>query len=172
MTLQARILQKNDAQRYTLGVVYEPDTVDTQGDFADASEIEKACWEFSKLIQGQAAVTKKALTVLSCVVKAAETGEEVKLDVTDLISDLRKDGGTGLGYMHALWSDGLGDIVENYILPCDTTLNGESVKKGSWLMGIVWAPEVFQKVQNNEITGLSLGGSAFRVPVEESDSNA
>jgi len=160
-------IYKNAEQRYTLGVVYEPNTVDSQGDFAEAPEIEKACWEFSKLLQGQTAVTKTALQLLDAVVKAVQKNETVKLDVTELMSKVEKGGGTGLGYMHSVWSDGLGDIVENYIAPVDMVVGDQQIKKGTWLMGIVWSPEYFEKVKNNEITGLSMGGTAVRIPAEE-----
>lgn len=163
----ATFIQKNEEQRYTLGIVYEPNVVDSQGDFAEAPEIEKACWEFSKLLQGQTAVTKTALQLLDAVVKAVQKNETVKLDVTELMSKVEKGGGTGLGYMHSVWSDGLGDIVENYIAPVDMVVGDQQIKKGTWLMGIVWSPEYFEKVKNNEITGLSMGGTAVRIPAEE-----
>ena len=37
----ARILKTDAAQRYTLGVVYEPDVEDTDGDWASAEVIER-----------------------------------------------------------------------------------------------------------------------------------
>lgn len=159
------ILQKSDPQRYTLGVVYEPDTVDSQGDFADASEIEKACWEFNRMMQGQSALTKTAYQLLGAVAEAVKKNQAVQFDITDLMTTLEKNG-TGLGFQHSIWTDSIGDIVESYISPVEMTVNGETVKKGSWLMGIVWSPEYYTKVQNNEMTGLSLGGTAVSVPTE------
>ena len=42
------ICKKDDAKRVVYGVIYEPDVEDTQGDSADAEEIEKAAWDFLK----------------------------------------------------------------------------------------------------------------------------
>ncbi len=168
LTKQATIIQKNDEQRYTLGIVYEPDKIDSQGDFAKAEDIQQAAWEFTKLLQGQTTVTKMALQVLDTIVKSIKKGETLKLDVTEVFDVIEKDGGgTGLGLMHSLWSEGLGDIVENYIAPVDMVIGEQPVAKGTWLMGIVWSQENFQKVKNNEITGLSMGGSGVRIPVTE-----
>lgn len=41
-----KILKVDKAQQIVGGVVYEPDEVDTQGDFTDAKEIEKAMYKF------------------------------------------------------------------------------------------------------------------------------
>lgn len=41
-----RIMKVSEEQRIVAGIVYEPDVVDSQGDFADAEEIEKACHHF------------------------------------------------------------------------------------------------------------------------------
>lgn len=159
-------IEKNDERRYTLGVVYEPDVVDLQGDFATADEIEKACWEFSRLLQAQMPLVKMGLQLLDAVVKAAKNNETLKLDVTDLLERVEKSGGVGLGYAHAVWSDGIGEIVENYIAPVDMIIGNQTVKKGTWLMGVIWTPEYYEKVKKGEITGFSMGGTAIRIPVE------
>ena len=43
-----QFLKSDDEKRYTLGIVYEPDTVDSQGDYATAEDIEKAAWDFMR----------------------------------------------------------------------------------------------------------------------------
>lgn len=126
-------LFKADKQRYTLGIVYEPDTIDSQGDFATAEEIEKACHNFMRNLQRNQ-VQKGAL-----------------------------------GSMHNDWSDELGDIVECYIAPIDMEINGEPIKKGSWLLGAIWSEDMFQKVEKGEITGYSMGGTGVRETVHPLD---
>jgi len=116
-------LKADNEKRYTLGIVYEPDTVDSQGDYATAEDIEKAAWDFMR----------KALK---------------------------------LGYMHKDWSDDIGDIVESYVAPADMRLGDSIVKKGTWLLGVVWSPEYWEKVKKGEITGFSMGGRARRIPNE------
>lgn len=43
---QVQILKSDTAQRYTLGVIYEPGVVDTQGDWMEPEDVEAACWDF------------------------------------------------------------------------------------------------------------------------------
>ena len=45
------LVVKDEEKRLVYGIVYEPDVVDTQGDYADAEEIEKACHRFMKHYQ-------------------------------------------------------------------------------------------------------------------------
>lgn len=165
MKKQGRFIAKSDKKYYTLGIVYEPDTVDSQGDFADADEIEKACWNFMRRLQGQDTLTKAALLVLEEVIKAAESGESVRLDITDAYEAVQK---RGLNDMHipSESDEELGTIVECYIAPTDFEVNGETVKKGTWLLGVVWNPEYFEKIEKGERTGLSLEGTAIRVEVD------
>jgi len=161
-----RFISKNDKQHYTLGIVYEPDTVDTQGDFADAAEIEKACWNFMRRLQGQDTLTKTALRVLEEVVKAAESGKGVRLDITDVYEVVQK---RGLNDMHVNSDDdeSLGTIVECYIAPCDFKIGDEQVRKGTWLLGVQWSPDYFAKIEAGERTGFSMEGRAVRVEVKD-----
>jgi len=171
LTKNARLILKDAVRRYTLGVVYEPDVADADGDFTDEAEIEKACWSFNKMLQGKTSINKTALQLLDAVVKALQDGVEVRVDVTDLMQQVEK-GGVGLGFAHAIWTDDIGDIVESYIAPTDMQLGDQYVSKGTWLMGVQWSEAYFQKVLNGEITGYSLGGYGVRVPVEGGDSSA
>ena len=157
------VLKSDKKQRYTLGIVYEPNEVDAQNDFSTAEEIEKACWNFTKAIQGKTKVTKMALEILESIVKALNEGSKITLDVTDIWDDVEK-ADTGLGYMHELWDDNIGDIVENYVSPADFEIGKEKVKKGTWLMGVVWSLDYFEKVENGEVTGLSMGGRSKKIP--------
>lgn len=43
-----RVLKADAEQRYTLGVAYPVDEIDSHGDFTDAAELEQAAWEFAK----------------------------------------------------------------------------------------------------------------------------
>jgi len=167
--MQGRILKKEAKERYTLGVVYEPDTVDSQGEFAKAADIEKACWEFNKLIQNKTVTMKRAMQMYETVVKAIKDGKDISLDVTDIAQEIEK--GDGLGLMHEAWDPGFGDIVENYItraeLEIETPDGIQKVKKGSWMQGIIWSEGCFAKVESGELTGLSMGGRAQKIQVKE-----
>lgn len=153
------IISKNEKQRYTLGVVYEPDEIDSQDDYATASTIEKAAWGFMRKLQSDLATAKQASSIIEGVCKALE-GEQVQIDVTDWAEALEKG---RLGDMHVDWQDGFGEIVESYIAPVDFEIDGELIKRGTWLMGVVWSEEMFEKIERGERTGYSLGGRAMRV---------
>lgn len=55
-------------------------------------------------------------------------------------------------------------VVECYIAPCELTIGEQRVKKGTWIMAVkVNDDEIWKKVEDGEITGLSMGGLANRV---------
>jgi hypothetical protein len=158
--MELKFIQKSEPQRYILGTVYSPDDVDCQGDYSNAKEIEKACHGFMRALQGQSSVSKQ---LTDGILKALSEGGEIEIDVTDVYGDIQKG---ALGYNHLDWDDGIGDIVESYIAPADFELNGEQVKKGTWLMGVILSPEKFEEVQKGALTGFSMGGSGNRIPDE------
>ena len=117
---EVSVLEKRDLERYTLGVVYEPDVTDSQGEYADAATIRKAAFDFATTLQGR------------------------------------------LGDNHTSWDDAMGRIVETYTAPADMVVSGQAIRKGSWLLGVVWSPDYFAKIQKGERVGLSMGGRAER----------
>lgn len=160
-------IYKDAKKRYTLGVVYEPDVLDAHDEFMDAEEIEKACWNFMRKLHGGTSLTKVAVKILGAIVKASDEGGQLTLDITDVYDEVKK---AGLNDMHIStpMDHELGEIVENYIAPVDMEINGEKVKKGTWLMGIVWNQEYFQKILSGERTGLSMEGVGRRVEIDAS----
>lgn len=158
-----RVLKTQAQQRYTLGVVYAPGEVDSQGDYAEAPEIEQACWDFMRRLQGRDPLAKLGAALAAAVAKAHQQPGAVQIELPDTWEDLVK--GRGLGLQHREFGSEIGDIVECYLLPADCEIGGETVPQGSWLLGVVWSPEHFAKVQSGEITGLSMGGKGRRVPV-------
>ncbi len=162
------VLKNDEESRYSLGVVYEPDAVDTQGDFAKAADIQKAAWKFGKRLYNVA----KASREIAKALLAAGDGNAVQINASEktlrkMAADLavaksksKKVQKGALGLQHAYWGDELGDIVESYIAPQDMTINGQIVKAGSWLMGVVWSPEAWEMVKSGKITGYSMGGKA------------
>lgn len=50
-------------------------------------------------------------------------------------------------------------VVESYIAKCDMEIEGQPVKKGTWLMTVeVTNDEIWDAVEKGEITGFSMGG--------------
>lgn len=150
------ILEKSDERRYTLGVVYEPNVLDTQNEFAKAEDIESAAWSFLERLQ---VFAKCGAQILKASLTADATG--VQLDVDEAVDVLEKS--VGLDDQHLQVSDDLGTIVESYIAPQDLVINGQAIKKGAWLLGVRWSPEMFAKIKSGERTGLSMFGRADRM---------
>lgn len=50
-------------------------------------------------------------------------------------------------------------VVESYIAKCDEEIEGQPVKKGTWVMTVeITDPEIFEAIEKGEITGFSMGG--------------
>ncbi|MBL3848162.1 XkdF-like putative serine protease domain-containing protein [Bacillus paranthracis] len=117
------IKSDDEAERLVYGIVYEPDTIDAHGDFADAKTIEKAAHEFM-----------------------------LKYRQIDKNHD---------------FVAGVGEVVESYIAPADMELNGEPVKKGTWILTTKADEETWEAVKKGEFQGYSLAGVAETEVIEE-----
>ena len=50
-------------------------------------------------------------------------------------------------------------VVESYIAKCDEEIEGETIKKGTWVMTVeITDPAVFEAIEKGELTGFSMGG--------------
>lgn len=64
-------------------------------------------------------------------------------------------------------------IVENYIARADEVIEGQVVKAGSWVMGvIVLDDEIWEAIEKGDLTGFSIGGFARRRPVKAAEARA
>lgn len=115
-TTCGRIVKTDAANHFVTGVVYEPMTEDSHGNYMTEEEIVKACYWYS------------------------ENGD--KVDLQHSFEPL----------------DGC-SVVENWVAKADFDIDGEKVKKGTWLMTVkVTDGDVWKGIENGEITGLSMGG--------------
>ncbi len=56
-------------------------------------------------------------------------------------------------------------ILETYIAPTDFEIEGQTIQKGTWMLGARIVDEsLWQDVKKGALTGWSIGGSAIRVP--------
>ncbi|MDA1742232.1 XkdF-like putative serine protease domain-containing protein [Bacillus cereus] len=55
---------------------------------------------------------------------------------------------------------GAGELVESYIAPDDLEINGQTITKGSWVIATKATDEVWEQIQNGDITGYSMAGIA------------
>ncbi len=67
-------------------------------------------------------------------------------------------------------------VVENWVTKSDSEINGQNVKKGTWVMTVeVDDSELFDKIQKGEINGFSMGGvgkySNIDTVIEKAESN-
>lgn len=126
----AAIKKSDDEKHLVFATVYEPDTVDSQGDFAEAGEIEKACHLFLN---------------------------QYRQECVDTEHDLRMNGSV---------------IVESFIKRGSIDEFPET-KDGAWCVVIkIRDVEIWDAIENGEITGVSMFGSAMKTEVEKSDGDA
>ena len=55
---------------------------------------------------------------------------------------------------------GVGEVVESYVAPADFEINGETIKKGSWVLVTKASDEVWEQIKKGDITGYSMAGTA------------
>lgn len=78
-------------------------------------------------------------------------------EITKAAYGFSKSGGK-IDIQHNFKSLDTANVVESYIAKCDMEIEGQPVKKGSWLMTIELDEGTFDKVRKGELTGLSMGG--------------
>src|SRR4030095_284277 len=152
---RARIIEKDAKQRYTLGIVYEPDELDTDEEFAKAEDIEKAAWDFMRYLQGRQEAALAAFDALAGIAEAAKRGEEVQVEMDDEAMESFIKRGVNAMHIEDLEHS---EVVESWIAPVDMRIGKETIKKGTWLMGIVWDEDAYKRVESGEWTGYLMGG--------------
>lgn len=80
------------------------------------------------------------------------TAEEIEKAAHIFLKDYRQ-----IDKQHDFTSQ-VGDVIESYIAPADFELGGETVTKGTWVMAVKVADEVWSGIQKGEFTGFSLAG--------------
>ncbi len=65
-----------------------------------------------------------------------------------------------------------GALVENAVALADFTVNGETIRKGSWYIAIAPSPEGKVAIEKGEFTGVSIEGTAVRELVEKGSTSA
>ena len=116
----------DEEKHLVFATVYEPDTVDSQGDFAEADEIEKAAHLFMN---------------------------QYRQECVDTEHDQRINGSV---------------IVESFIKRGSIDEFPET-KDGAWCVVVkIRDVEIWDKIKNGEITGVSMSGSALKTEVEKS----
>jgi len=86
------------------------------------------------------------------------SSEQVRLAKESFNRQLRKARMSNL--FHLVETDSF-DIIESFLLPCDASLNGYFVKKGTWLVTLqILDDDLFDMIMNDEITGVSIGALA------------
>jgi len=81
---------------------------------------------------------------------------------------LKSDGGVDTD--HSL-IDGDGQVVESWVLKEERTFDlpggeTETYGAGTWMVGIEWGKDAWDRIQNGDLTGLSIYGMAEHVPLE------
>lgn len=77
-----------------------------------------------------------------------------------------------LGLQHKVAINGRVRLLENWIAREDSKIDGQTVKAGTWLMGMrVVDDDLWTAVKTGVITGLSIGGFAKRTPLDPPTQN-
>lgn len=70
-----------------------------------------------------------------------------------------------VGFMHKALINDQVKILESYLAPVDFEIDGQTVKKGTWLMAArVESDPLWEAIKQGQLTGFSIGGSARRAP--------
>lgn len=152
------VVEKSNERKYTLGIVYEPDEIDTQDEFAKAEDIEAAAWDYMARLQYLA---KTGVSLVSSALEGSNAKIELTPELEEIVMEVSKS--SALDDQHLQIDGHLGVVVESYIAPADFQIENQAVKKGSWLLGVVWSDEMFNKIKKGERTGFSMFGRARRV---------
>lgn len=62
-----------------------------------------------------------------------------------------------------------GQLVENAVALADFTVDGETIRKGSWYIAVTPSTEGKEAIEKGEFTGVSIEGTAIREEVEKHD---
>lgn len=133
-TFKRAILSKAEnaeEERYVLGIVMEPGSVDTQGQTENAEEIRKACFGWMEAYRTD-----------------GEAGHFA-------VQHARNSKG------EVVASDEKFSLLENYIQKSDEMFGEEQIKSGSWVMAIrVKDDSMWEAIKSGDFTGFSIGGTA------------
>lgn len=80
----------------------------------------------------------------------------------------------GLGLMHEREATKREmEIVESFVAPVEFVLNGQTIRKGTWLLGAkIHSPDLWKKIKRGEIGAWSIDGEAVRQPLDAKDKAA
>lgn len=86
---------------------------------------------------------------------------------------LKSDG--GIDTDHSL-IDGEGVPVESWVLKDERTFDlpdggEETYPEGTWMLGVEWAADAWERIKNGELTGLSIYGMAEHIPLSRQAMN-
>lgn len=114
-------LVKMHEERYVLGIVLEPETVDSQNEIYSHDVVRKTAHGWMEFFGN-------------------------------------------LGNMHREIITGKVKVLETYLAPIAFDMDGQHVKKGTWLMGTrIIDNELWSDIKDGRITGYSIGGNAVRL---------
>lgn len=90
--------------------------------------------------------------------------EEIRKSAHRFMMDLLY-GESKMGENHSAFKDKV-VVVESFLMPCDGVIEGQEVRKGTWLIGSkILDEDAWNKVLKGIYKGYSVGGKAFKSPV-------
>jgi hypothetical protein len=67
------------------------------------------------------------------------------------------------------FQEGVGEVVESYIAPCDMEIGGHDIAKGSWVLVTKATEEIWDSIKKGEYTGYSMAGKAETIEKQSAD---
>lgn len=142
------------------------DSVDSAGTPADLSDPLRAeSREFHKMIVKKDDSEEPERIVFGIV---AEPNEEDTQGDWESAEDIQKalynfmEGGA-IFKMNHKGSAVDAHLLEAFIAPVDYEIEGEAVKKGSWVQALRVDADTFSKIEDGTLTGFSMAGTAIRI---------
>lgn len=112
----------DDPEQIVMGIVAEPNELDTDEDWQTEDDIREALYSFME----QGAIFK----------------------------------------MNHKGSDIGATLLEAFIAPVNFAIEGQDVKKGSWVQALRVDDDTWEQIENGELTGFSMAGTAIRIEDE------
>lgn len=106
--------------------------------------------------------------------KPGMIGDQESVDVWDSEDEIRKTAhgflksGGLINRMHETLEP-YGELVESAVALEDFSVNGETIKKGSWYVAVEPTEDGKQAIRDGEFTGISIEGHGDRIEVEKRD---
>jgi len=88
------------------------------------------------------------------------TAKEIEKAADKFLENLKKVEESGIDNQHSFKAEEGLLVAQSFVAQDDMEMFGETITKGTWMMKVrILDDEIWEKIENGEITGLSMGGT-------------